>query len=60
MEHPQTVSTNTKEQAECFTCRVIGSGALAAVGVYALSAARPSAPGTALGKRVVAGIGVGS
>ncbi|KAG1837311.1 hypothetical protein DFJ58DRAFT_147803 [Suillus subalutaceus] len=38
---PQLSSYN-----DCMTCRVIGSGAFAATGVYALSMARPSAPGS--------------
>ncbi|KAI0345558.1 hypothetical protein BDW22DRAFT_1342905 [Trametopsis cervina] len=49
------------EQAvqECLTCRIIGTGALAGVGIYALQASRPHAPGSIVGKRIMAGLGVG-
>ncbi|KAF9647091.1 hypothetical protein BDM02DRAFT_3075734, partial [Thelephora ganbajun] len=43
---------------ECITCRIIGTGALAGVGFYALQMSRPKAPGSILGKRIVGGIGV--
>lgn len=43
---------------ECLTCRVIGTAALAGVGVYALNQTRPHAPGSIMGKRVMAGVGV--
>ena len=43
---------------ECFTCRVIGTAALAGVGFYALNQTRPHAPGSIMGKRVMAGVGV--
>ena len=57
------VSTQTKEEVapkECLTCRVIGTGALAGVGIYALQASRPHAPGSIIGKRITAGVGVGT
>ncbi|KAG2116256.1 hypothetical protein BD769DRAFT_1486943 [Suillus cothurnatus] len=50
---PQLSSHN-----DCITCRVIGSGAFAATGIYALRMARPSAPGSIVGKRIMGGLGV--
>ncbi|KAG1786381.1 uncharacterized protein HD556DRAFT_1211081, partial [Suillus plorans] len=43
---------------DCMSCRIIGSGAFAATGIYALRMARPSAPGSIVGKRVMGGLGV--
>ncbi|KAG1766746.1 hypothetical protein EV702DRAFT_788807 [Suillus placidus] len=43
---------------DCVTCRVIGSGAFAATGIYALRMARPGAPGSIVGKRIMGGLGV--
>ena len=43
---------------ECLTCRIIGTGALAGVGFYALQMSRPKAPGSVLGKRIMGGVGV--
>ena len=43
---------------DCLTCRAIGSGALAATGIYAFRMSRPSAPGSVVGKRIMAGLGV--
>ncbi|TDL22631.1 hypothetical protein BD410DRAFT_722615 [Rickenella mellea] len=46
--------------SECFTCRVIGSGALAGVGMYALQQSRaPQVRTSVLGRRIFVGIGVG-
>ncbi|TCD65776.1 hypothetical protein EIP91_002215 [Steccherinum ochraceum] len=44
---------------DCFTCRLIGTGALGAVGFYALNMSRAKAPGSPFGKRIMAGVGVG-
>ena len=44
---------------ECPSCRLIGTGALGAVGSYALWQSRATAPGSLGQKRVVAGLGVG-
>lgn len=44
---------------DCFTCRLIGSGALTATGFYALYSARTKAPGSRFGKGVVGLIGLG-
>ena len=44
---------------ECFSCRLIGTGALGGVGSYALWQSRAAAPGSLGQKRVVAGLGVG-
>jgi hypothetical protein len=43
---------------ECITCRIIGTGALAGVGFYALQMSRPKAPGSIVGKRIMGGVGV--
>lgn len=44
-------------QGECLSCRLIGSTALAAVGLYALNQSRRHQPGSLIGKRIVAGVG---
>ncbi|KAG1721942.1 uncharacterized protein EDB91DRAFT_1055581 [Suillus paluster] len=43
---------------DCVTCRIIGSGAFAATGIYALRMARPGASGSVVGKRIMGGLGV--
>ncbi|KDQ57697.1 hypothetical protein JAAARDRAFT_114147, partial [Jaapia argillacea MUCL 33604] len=43
---------------DCLTCRIIGSGALGAVGIYALNQSRAHQPGSVVGKRIMAGVGV--
>lgn len=45
---------------DCLACRVIGTGALGATGIYALNMTRASAPGSPLGKRVMGSVGVGT
>jgi len=58
----ERMSTSTPQQRitpeECLTCRIIGTGALAGVGFYALQMSRPKAPGSVLGKRMMGGVGV--
>ncbi|KAH9847004.1 hypothetical protein C2E23DRAFT_788163 [Lenzites betulinus] len=49
------LSQNSKD---CLACRVIGTGALGGVGVYALNQSRAHAPGSVVGKRIMAGVGV--
>ncbi|RPD58340.1 hypothetical protein L226DRAFT_139813 [Lentinus tigrinus ALCF2SS1-7] len=44
---------------DCLACRVIGTTALGGVGVYALNMSRAHAPGSVVGKRIMAGVGVG-
>lgn len=44
---------------DCLPCRIIGTGALAFTGIYALNQARPNAPGSPLGKRLTAVTGIG-
>lgn len=48
-----------KKYQDCLACRVIGTGALGGVGVYALNQSRAHAPGSPIGKRIMAGVGVG-
>ena len=43
---------------ECLSCRIIGTGALATVGFYALNQSRRHQPGSVVGKRIMAGLGV--
>ncbi|EGN99621.1 hypothetical protein SERLA73DRAFT_179725 [Serpula lacrymans var. lacrymans S7.3] len=44
---------------DCLSCRIVGTGALAGTGLYALNMSRARAPGSVMGKRVMAGVGVG-
>ncbi|KAI0654168.1 hypothetical protein C8Q70DRAFT_926329 [Cubamyces menziesii] len=43
---------------DCLACRVVGSVALGGVGIYALNQSRAHAPGSVVGKRIMAGLGV--
>jgi len=43
---------------DCLSCRVIGTGALGATGLYALNQARAHQPGSRVGKQIMAGVGV--
>ncbi|KAF8418247.1 hypothetical protein L210DRAFT_3476328 [Boletus edulis BED1] len=59
---PSTLSSEEVQQWEykdCISCKVVGTGALALTGLYALRMARSQAPGTVFGKTMMAGIGVG-
>ncbi|EJF59627.1 hypothetical protein DICSQDRAFT_64674 [Dichomitus squalens LYAD-421 SS1] len=47
------------EFQDCLTCRIIGTGALAGVGIYALRMSRAGAPGSPVGKRIMGGVGIG-
>ncbi|TFL07746.1 hypothetical protein BDV98DRAFT_600012 [Pterulicium gracile] len=44
---------------DCLSCRLVGSGTLGGVGLYALYQTRPAAPGSAAGKRLVGVVGFG-
>ncbi|KAH9009012.1 hypothetical protein EDB83DRAFT_479181 [Lactarius deliciosus] len=44
--------------ADCLSCRVIGTGALGATGLYAINQARAHQPGSVIGKCIMAGVGV--
>jgi hypothetical protein len=50
--------TDVAQRQDCLACRIIGSGAIGASGVYALYSSRAAAPGSLIGKRIVGGIGV--
>ncbi len=52
---PVELQQNPKD---CLACRVIGTGALGGVGIYALNQSRAHAPGSVVGKRIMAGVGV--
>ena len=57
--HPNdTIQTQSIQRQDCLGCRVVGTGALGAVGLYALNQSRAHQPGSRFGKAVVAGIGV--
>ncbi|KAI9070365.1 hypothetical protein FKP32DRAFT_1608077 [Trametes sanguinea] len=43
---------------DCLACRVIGTVALGGVGIYALNMSRAHQPGSMVGKRIMAGVGV--
>ncbi|KAI0800081.1 hypothetical protein C8Q74DRAFT_1313877 [Fomes fomentarius] len=51
-------STLASAPQDCLACRVIGTVALGGVGVYALNQSRAHAPGSVVGKRLMAGVGV--
>ena len=53
------LAVDDRRPQDCLTCRVIGTGALGGVGVYALNMSRAHAPGSVFGKRIMAGVGVG-
>ncbi|KAH8086018.1 hypothetical protein BXZ70DRAFT_558462 [Cristinia sonorae] len=59
---PNTSTAQADSQAlppqDCLSCRIIGTGALGATGLYALNQSRAHAPGSPLGKRILAGVGV--
>ncbi|KZT26807.1 hypothetical protein NEOLEDRAFT_1062170 [Neolentinus lepideus HHB14362 ss-1] len=55
----QTLDIVEQSQQECLACRIIGSGALAATGAYALNMSRAHHPGSIMGKRVMGALGVG-
>ncbi|PSS34081.1 hypothetical protein PHLCEN_2v1875 [Hermanssonia centrifuga] len=43
---------------DCLACRIVGTAALGGVGIYALNQSRAHAPGSIVGKRIMAGLGV--
>ncbi|OBZ66464.1 hypothetical protein A0H81_13607 [Grifola frondosa] len=51
--HAQTQTKSLPK--DCLACRVIGTAALGGVGVYALNQSRAHAPGSLIGKRIMAG-----
>lgn len=57
-ETAQTRADSEVAPQECLTCRIIGTAALAGTGVYALNQSRAHAPGSVVGKRIMAGVGV--
>jgi hypothetical protein len=60
MNNHNMADSNVAPQQDCLACRIIGSTALGATGVYALTMSRPGAPGSPFGKRVMGGIGAGT
>ena len=57
-DHQTSSSPPLNVPTDCLSCRIVGSGALGATGLYALNQARPHQPGSLVGKRIMAGIGV--
>ena len=55
---PDTRAAGPEAPQECMTCRIIGTGALAATGLYALNQSRAHQPGSVVGKRIMAGVGI--
>ena len=51
-------SQPTSRPLDCLSCRIIGTGALGATGLYAINQARAHQPGSVIGKRIMAGVGV--
>ena len=51
-------SQPTSRPRDCLSCRVIGTGALGATGLYAINQGRAHQPGSVVGKRIMAGVGV--
>jgi len=43
---------------ECISCRVVGTGAFAGTGAYAIWLSRAAAPGTPGQKKILAGLGI--
>ncbi|KIY73281.1 hypothetical protein CYLTODRAFT_332346, partial [Cylindrobasidium torrendii FP15055 ss-10] len=43
---------------DCLSCRIIGAGTLSGLGVYSIYSARAKAPGSIMGKRALAGVGI--
>ena len=52
VEHPESAF------GDCFSCRVIGTASMGAVGFYALNQSRAHQPGSPFGKRIMGGLGV--
>ncbi|KAA1476820.1 hypothetical protein DENSPDRAFT_807738 [Dentipellis sp. KUC8613] len=47
-----------RKYQDCAACRIIGTGTLGVVGLYALNMSRAHQPGSLIGKRIMAGVGV--
>ena len=58
MNAPEPSPSQRVTAPDCLSCRVIGTGALGATGLYALNQARAHQPGSRVGKRIMAGVGV--
>ena len=55
---PKPEQAQAQAYQDCLACRIVGTAALGGVGVYALQQSRPHAPGSVVGKRIMAGLGV--
>lgn len=51
-------ASSTTRPVDCLSCRIIGTGALGVTGLYAINQARAHQPGSVIGKRIMAGVGV--
>ena len=55
------VKINSQQAVEdCLPCRIVGTLALGGVGLYALNQSRAHQPGSIVGKRIMAGLGLGT
>lgn len=52
------VRREEKPYQDCMSCRIIGTAALGGVGLAALNKSRAHQPGSVMGKRLMAGMGV--
>ncbi|KZT63298.1 hypothetical protein DAEQUDRAFT_680628 [Daedalea quercina L-15889] len=53
------LTPRTDNQArDCLGCRVVGTTALAGLGIHALNQSRAHQPGSLMGKRIMRGLGV--
>src|SRR5260370_41480217 len=57
-DHQASSPPSQRVPADCLSCRIIGTGALGSTGLYALNQSRAHQPGSPVGKRIMAGIGV--
>ena len=54
----QATRRHEEEFEDCFSCKLIGTAALGAVGIYALNQSCAHQPGSVMGKRIMASIGI--
>ncbi|KZT63107.1 hypothetical protein DAEQUDRAFT_734204 [Daedalea quercina L-15889] len=46
------------QSQDCLACRVVGTAALAGLGIHALNQSRAHQPGSLMGKRIMGGLGM--
>ncbi|EJD53072.1 hypothetical protein AURDEDRAFT_110853 [Auricularia subglabra TFB-10046 SS5] len=57
-QQPLAQNAAAAQYNDCMACRVVGTTALTGLGAYALFQSRRAAPGSPLGKRITAVVGV--